>query len=68
MVMEFCNYEDLEKYYDKHAPLNWSDMNIILRQLASGLQTLYSNRIIHRDLKPMVSSEWRGLGGVGGSI
>jgi serine/threonine protein kinase len=63
MVMEFCNYEDLDKYYIKHAPLNTSDMNIILKQLASGLQLLYSKRIIHRDLKPEVSSA-----GEGGSI
>ena len=55
MVMELCNYEDLEKYYIKHAPLNTSDMNIILKQLASGLQLLYSNKIIHRDLRDDVS-------------
>ena len=57
IVMEFCNYNDLEKYYKEHAPLKWSDMNIILKQLASGLQLLYSKKIIHRDLKPMVSLE-----------
>ena len=55
MVMELCNYNDLELYYNKHAPLNTSDMNIILKQLASGLQLLYSKKIIHRDLKPKVS-------------
>ena len=60
MVMELCNYNDLESYYKKHAPLNTSDMNIILKQLASGLQLLCSNNIIHRDLKPMVSSAWGG--------
>ena len=53
--MEFCNYSDLESYYNKHAPLNTSDMNIILQQLANGLQLLCSNGIIHRDLKPEVS-------------
>jgi serine/threonine protein kinase len=56
LVMELCNYNDLESYYNKHAPLNESDMNIILIQLASGLQLLYSKKIIHRDLKPEVSS------------
>ena len=56
MVMEFCNYSDLESYYNKHKKVNRSDMNIILKQLANGLQLLYSNNIIHRDLKPMVST------------
>jgi hypothetical protein len=69
MVMEFCNYSDLESYYNKHAPLNMSDMNIMLKQLASGLKLLYEKKIIHRDLKPKVSSAWgQGLEEKGGSI
>ena len=59
IVMEFCDYYDLESYYNKHLEsyynkINRNDMNIILKQLANGLQLLYSNNIIHRDLKPKV--------------
>ena len=56
MVMECCDYHDLESYYNKHKKVTRNDMNIILRQLANGLQLLYSNHIIHRDLKPKVST------------
>ena len=56
MVMELCDYNDLESYYNKHIIVNRCDMNIILKKLANGLKVLYSNNIIHRDLKPQVST------------
>jgi serine/threonine protein kinase len=61
MVMEFCNYEDLESYYSRKAPLEESEMLLMVKQLASGLEVLYSNHIIHRDLKPMVYMLKNGL-------
>ena len=54
LMMEFCDYGDLNKYFRDH-PAKFDDINIkldLMCQIASGLEYLHGQKIIHRDIKP----------------
>jgi serine/threonine protein kinase len=51
MIMEFCEYGDLQKYQNKN-PLNEKYIQNYMIQLRDALKYLHDNNIVHRDLKP----------------
>ena len=54
LMMEYCEFGDLNKYFDKH-PEKFNDISIkldMMCQIASGLAFLHSIHIVHRDIKP----------------
>jgi serine/threonine protein kinase len=52
IVLEFCAGGDLTKYIRAKGPLNETQAQRVLRQLAAGLRHLWQNHLIHRDIKP----------------
>jgi len=54
MVMEYCSYGDLEKYFveEKKGNLHKDEVRHIMQELSSCLSFLHSKSIVHRDLKP----------------
>jgi serine/threonine protein kinase len=51
MIMEYCEYGDLQKFQNKK-PFQEKYIQCYMFQLRDALKYLYDNKIIHRDLKP----------------
>ena len=56
ILMEFCEYKDLNSFINKYKKKNElipeSVIRSIFRELCNGLKEIHSKNIIHRDLKP----------------
>jgi serine/threonine protein kinase len=52
IIMEYCNEGDLCDYMKNNPGRNEKDINMLIKQLISGLDYLYSKGIVHRDIKP----------------
>lgn len=51
MIMEYCEYGDLQKFQNK-TPFNEKYIQCYMIQLRDALKYLHNNNIVHRDLKP----------------
>ena len=51
MIMEFCEYGDLQKFQNKK-PFTEKYIQCYMLQLRDALKYLHDNNIVHRDLKP----------------
>lgn len=51
MIMEYCEYGDLQKFQNK-TPFNEKYIQCYMIQLRDALKYLHDNNIVHRDLKP----------------
>ena len=52
IVMEYCGGGDLHRFINKRGPLSHEVTVHFMRELAAGLEFLYSKALVHRDLKP----------------
>ena len=53
IMMEFCDFGDLNKFFSKFQPkLDTRTKLIIMGQISKGITFLHNQNIVHRDIKP----------------
>ena len=52
IIMEFCEFGDLNQFFKKNARLNIDTKVNLMRQIANGIAFLHSRDIVHGDIKP----------------
>ena len=52
IIMEFCEFGDLNQFFKKHTQLNIDTKVNLMRQIVNGIAFLHSRNIVHRDIKP----------------
>ena len=52
IIMEFCEFGDLNHFFKKHTRLNIDTKANLMRQIANGIAFLHSRNIVHGDIKP----------------